>query len=169
MARAAAGAPAAAPAAAARRRQHINSHSLYSGPRPQQQRNYLQRTRAAGRTLSISTLSPPRTVPANELGSDTSAVSQSLYAPVAAAAVSPSGSDSSSSSGSSGAGLLMEESWYVTPPPCFTSIGPINMEASPFENLLIEHPRLVIFSTSKTKTKNQKIPPPKRTQALAYT
>ncbi|XP_017864085.1 PREDICTED: hormone receptor 4 isoform X2 [Drosophila arizonae] len=110
VARAAAGAPAAAPAAAARRRQHINSHSLYSGPRPQQQRNYLQRTRAAGRTLSISTLSPPRTVPANELGSDTSAVSQSLYAPVAAAAVSPSGSDSSSSSGSSGAGLLMEES-----------------------------------------------------------
>lgn len=35
----------------------------------------------------------------------------------------------------------MEESWFITPPPCFTSIGPINMETSPFENLLIEHPR----------------------------
>lgn len=37
----------------------------------------------------------------------------------------------------------MEESWFVTPPPCFTSTGPIIMEMSPFENLLIEHPRLV--------------------------
>lgn len=35
----------------------------------------------------------------------------------------------------------MEESWFVTPPPCFTSTGPINMETSPLENLLIEHPR----------------------------
>lgn len=37
----------------------------------------------------------------------------------------------------------MEESWFVTPPPCFTSTGPIVMEMSPFENLLIEHPRYV--------------------------
>lgn len=35
----------------------------------------------------------------------------------------------------------MEESWFVTPPPCFTSVGPVSMEMSPFENLLIEHPR----------------------------
>lgn len=144
------GAGAASPTGgASRRRQHLNSHSLYSGPRPQQQRNYLQRTRAA-RTLSISTLSPPRSVPAVE-GCTDNGVSQSLYAPnvVVSAAVSPCSSESSSGSGSSGkghgAGVLMEESWYVTPPPCFTSIGPINMEASPFENLLIEHPRLVIF------------------------
>ncbi|EDW73569.2 uncharacterized protein Dwil_GK16581 [Drosophila willistoni] len=41
--------------------------------------------------------------------------------------------------------LLMEESWYVTPPPCFTSIGPINMETSPFENLLIEHPSMSVY------------------------
>lgn len=37
----------------------------------------------------------------------------------------------------------MDESWFVTPPPCFTSVGPVSMEMSPFENLLIEHPRLV--------------------------
>lgn len=35
----------------------------------------------------------------------------------------------------------MDESWFVTPPPCFTSTGPVNVEISPFENLLIEHPR----------------------------
>ncbi|XP_030560782.1 uncharacterized protein LOC115762621 isoform X2 [Drosophila novamexicana] len=104
-------AAAANAAATTRRRQHINSHSLYSGPRPQQQRNHLQRTRAA-RTLSISTLSPPRSVPDSD-----NAVSQSLYAPVvvaAAAAISPSGSESSGGSGGSGKGLgsgvLMEES-----------------------------------------------------------
>lgn len=41
----------------------------------------------------------------------------------------------------------MEESWFVTPPSCFTSQGPIHMETSPLENLLIEHPRY-IFVTS---------------------
>lgn len=35
----------------------------------------------------------------------------------------------------------MEESWFVTPPSCFTSQGPIQLEISPLENLLIEHPR----------------------------
>lgn len=36
----------------------------------------------------------------------------------------------------------MDESWFVTPPPCFTSRGPpAGVEMSPFENLLIEHPR----------------------------
>lgn len=35
----------------------------------------------------------------------------------------------------------MDESWFVTPPPCFTSTGPVNVEMSPLENLLIEHPR----------------------------
>lgn len=43
----------------------------------------------------------------------------------------------------------MEESWFVTPPPCFTSTGPIVMEMSPFENLLIEHPRYAGFHLNK--------------------
>ncbi|KAH8324006.1 hypothetical protein KR074_005969 [Drosophila pseudoananassae] len=127
--------------AAARRRQHIQSHSLYSGPRPQQQRNYLQRSRtgsgaAAVRPLSISTLSPPRSVPGL---ADSDNVSQSLYV------ASPSGSDQGQ-----GANVLMEESWYVTPPPCFTSIGPINMETSPFENLLIEHPSMSVYRSIRS-------------------
>lgn len=36
---------------------------------------------------------------------------------------------------------VMEESWFVTPPPCFTSTVPMSLETSPMENLLIEHPR----------------------------
>lgn len=39
----------------------------------------------------------------------------------------------------------MEESWFITPPPCFTSAGPIHMETSPLENLLIEHPSMSVY------------------------
>lgn len=137
-----------------RRRQLHLQHSLYSGPRPQHQHRNHQRSRQlCGPLLTMSALSPPRIVPINPMGGDdddadsNQSISQSLYAPPSA--LSPCSSESSSSSGGSSTGhgsvVLMEESWYVTPPPCFTSIGPINMEASPFENLLIEHPRLVIF------------------------
>lgn len=39
----------------------------------------------------------------------------------------------------------MEESWFLTPPPCFTSAGPIHVETSPLENLLIEHPSMSVY------------------------
>ncbi|XP_014261544.1 tumor protein p53-inducible nuclear protein 2 [Cimex lectularius] len=39
----------------------------------------------------------------------------------------------------------MEESWFVTPPPCFTSTGPVMVETSPLENLLIEHPSMSVY------------------------
>lgn len=39
----------------------------------------------------------------------------------------------------------MEESWFVTPPPCFTSSGPVVMRTSPLENLLIEHPSMSVY------------------------
>lgn len=39
----------------------------------------------------------------------------------------------------------IEESWFITPPPCFTSAGPVNMETSPLENLLIEHPSMSVY------------------------
>lgn len=35
----------------------------------------------------------------------------------------------------------LDDSWLVTPAPCFTSTGPIQIATSPLENLLIEHPR----------------------------
>ncbi|TRY86792.1 hypothetical protein DNTS_022598 [Danionella cerebrum] len=38
----------------------------------------------------------------------------------------------------------MDESWFITPPPCFMAGGraPILLETSPLENLLIEHPSI---------------------------
>lgn len=41
----------------------------------------------------------------------------------------------------------LEESWYVTPPPCFTGHGsqPV-LETSPLENLLIEHPSMSVYA-----------------------
>ncbi|KAM9783072.1 tumor protein p53-inducible nuclear protein 1 [Neosynchiropus ocellatus] len=51
-----------------------------------------------------------------------------------------------------GAGFLcldmasMEESWFVTPPPCFTGFsGHVGLESSPLENLLIEHPSMSVY------------------------
>lgn len=44
--------------------------------------------------------------------------------------------------------LSMEESWFVTPPPCFTSTGAVTVETSPLENLLIEHPSMSVYDRS---------------------
>ncbi|XP_059905361.1 tumor protein p53-inducible nuclear protein 1 isoform X1 [Gadus macrocephalus] len=49
--------------------------------------------------------------------------------------------------GSSSAGSergCMDESWFVTPPPCFTAEG-ATAEASPMEDLLIEHPSMSVY------------------------
>ncbi|XP_058983386.1 putative uncharacterized protein DDB_G0285119 isoform X2 [Musca domestica] len=91
------------PLAQQRRQQHINSHSLYSGPRPQKQRNHLQKSRTNNNNsprnsgLSVSTLSPSRTVNESRNGKNTGitadvagGISRSLYvvpssAPVAVA------------------------------------------------------------------------------------
>ncbi|XP_030068587.1 tumor protein p53-inducible nuclear protein 2 isoform X1 [Microcaecilia unicolor] len=45
---------------------------------------------------------------------------------------------------------LMDESWFVTPPPCFTAEGPgpVTVESSPLEDLLIEHPSMSVYVTS---------------------
>uniref|UniRef100_A0A674GHN3 Tumor protein p53 inducible nuclear protein 2 n=1 Tax=Taeniopygia guttata TaxID=59729 RepID=A0A674GHN3_TAEGU len=45
---------------------------------------------------------------------------------------------------------LMDESWFVTPPPCFTAEepGPDGVESSPMEDLLIEHPSMSVYVTS---------------------
>uniref|UniRef100_A0A8C6T569 Tumor protein p53-inducible nuclear protein 1 n=1 Tax=Neogobius melanostomus TaxID=47308 RepID=A0A8C6T569_9GOBI len=39
----------------------------------------------------------------------------------------------------------MEESWFVTPPACFTRAQPLPLEPSPLENLLIEHPSMSVY------------------------
>ncbi|XP_059217944.1 uncharacterized protein LOC106092057 isoform X1 [Stomoxys calcitrans] len=149
------------PLAQQRRLQHINSHSLYSGPRPQKQRNYLQKSRGNNNNssrnsgLSVSTLSPSRTVNENRnapLGNGPSGVTadggmtRSLYVVSSSA----SAHQDVAANGSLGNLKKMDESWFVTPPPCFTSIGPINMEATPYENLLIEHPSMSVYHSIKT-------------------
>lgn len=52
----------------------------------------------------------------------------------------------------------MQESWYLTPPPSFSSRGPVHMETSPLENLLIEHPSMSVYQKSgkmiRRKTSN---------------
>eukprot|EP00057_Strongylocentrotus_purpuratus_P031516 XP_784867.1 PREDICTED: tumor protein p53-inducible nuclear protein 2 [Strongylocentrotus purpuratus] len=41
----------------------------------------------------------------------------------------------------------MEESWFITPPPCFTAGGhsPHQLATSPLEDLLIEHPSMSVY------------------------
>lgn len=43
----------------------------------------------------------------------------------------------------------MDESWYVTPPACFTRASPVHVETSPLEDLLIEHPSMSVYRTAK--------------------
>lgn len=38
----------------------------------------------------------------------------------------------------------MDESWFLTPPSCFSSAS-IQLETSPIENLLIEHPSMSVY------------------------
>uniref|UniRef100_A0A8C2G7Y4 Tumor protein p53 inducible nuclear protein 1 n=1 Tax=Cyprinus carpio TaxID=7962 RepID=A0A8C2G7Y4_CYPCA len=42
----------------------------------------------------------------------------------------------------------LEESWFITPPPCFMAGGraPVLLETSPLENLLIEHPSMSVYA-----------------------
>lgn len=42
----------------------------------------------------------------------------------------------------------MDESWYVTPPACFTQPGPVHVETSPLEDLLIEHPSMSVYRSA---------------------
>ncbi|XP_044758262.1 tumor protein p53-inducible nuclear protein 1 isoform X2 [Coccinella septempunctata] len=58
----------------------------------------------------------------------------------------------------------VEESWFITPPPCFTSTGPSNMRISPFENLLIEHPSMSVYKHAPRRGCLREIlsPPPVR-------
>lgn len=43
--------------------------------------------------------------------------------------------------------VQLEESWYITPPPCFEASGlsPEGLESSPMEDLLIEHPSMSVY------------------------
>ncbi|XP_013782345.1 tumor protein p53-inducible nuclear protein 1-like [Limulus polyphemus] len=54
----------------------------------------------------------------------------------------------------------MEGSWYITPPPCFTAGGPVHVEISPLENLLIEHPSMSVYGSARPQvlsTQNREV------------
>uniref|UniRef100_A0A8C5G920 Tumor protein p53-inducible nuclear protein 2 n=1 Tax=Gouania willdenowi TaxID=441366 RepID=A0A8C5G920_GOUWI len=71
-----------------------------------------------------------------------------MSTPSSTASMSPgSGSECGGSRAGSKAGSergCMDESWFVTPPPCFTAEG-ATAEASPMEDLLIEHPSMSVY------------------------
>ncbi|XP_035738327.1 uncharacterized protein LOC118448756 isoform X1 [Vespa mandarinia] len=54
----------------------------------------------------------------------------------------------------------LEESWYVTPPACFTRAGPVNVETSPLEDLLIEHPSMSVYRATTVSPVAPDTPPP---------
>ncbi|KAG7207873.1 hypothetical protein KM043_009470 [Ampulex compressa] len=53
----------------------------------------------------------------------------------------------------------LEESWYVTPPACFTRAGPVNVETSPLEDLLIEHPSMSVYRATASPVAPDAPPP----------
>lgn len=53
----------------------------------------------------------------------------------------------------------LEESWYVTPPACFTQVGPVIVETSPMENLLIEHPSMSVYRATTSHVAPDTPPP----------
>ncbi|XP_017342451.2 tumor protein p53-inducible nuclear protein 2 isoform X1 [Ictalurus punctatus] len=80
--------------------------------------------------------------------------SQAACPPSSRSLHSPLSLDSPSPLGSGGANVLsdpapcgLDESWFITPPPCFTVEG-APAEASPMEDLLIEHPSMSVYVSS---------------------
>ncbi|XP_031826261.1 tumor protein p53 inducible nuclear protein isoform X2 [Nomia melanderi] len=53
----------------------------------------------------------------------------------------------------------LEDSWYVMPPACFTRAGPVNIETSPLEDLLIEHPSMSVYRATASPV-DPDTPPP---------
>ncbi|XP_066538641.1 tumor protein p53-inducible nuclear protein 1 isoform X2 [Hoplias malabaricus] len=55
----------------------------------------------------------------------------------------------------------LEESWFITPPPCFTAGGraPVLLETSPLENLLIEHPSMSVYAVHSSRLRPSKDSP----------
>ncbi|XP_030636923.1 tumor protein p53-inducible nuclear protein 1 [Chanos chanos] len=56
------------------------------------------------------------------------------------------------------AACALEESWFITPPPCFTAGGqaPVLLETSPLENLLIEHPSMSVYAVHSPRQSSAK-------------
>ncbi|KAG7265052.1 hypothetical protein CRUP_020179 [Coryphaenoides rupestris] len=88
-----------------------------------------------------------RTHPKSSTAGSTLSRRGAKVSPLSASSSPGSGRECRGSSSSSRAGSergCMDESWFVTPPPCFTAEG-ATAEASPMEDLLIEHPSMSVY------------------------
>ncbi|XP_040907226.1 uncharacterized protein LOC121190494 isoform X2 [Toxotes jaculatrix] len=119
-------------------------------PHPSHKRRRTHKGQARVALASSDRLSCPTTSP-SDLGATTPVTlprRARLSTPSSTPSMSPgSGSECGGSGGSSRAGSergCMDESWFVTPPPCFTAEG-ATAEASPMEDLLIEHPSMSVY------------------------
>ncbi|XP_071332539.1 tumor protein p53-inducible nuclear protein 2 isoform X2 [Trachinotus anak] len=133
---------------------HQDTHTRTECPAPiphlphKRRRTHKGQARVA--VASSDPLSCPSTSPSG-LGATTPVTlprRARLSTPSSTSSMSPgSGSECGGSGGSSKAGSergCMDESWFVTPPPCFTAEG-ATAEASPMEDLLIEHPSMSVY------------------------
>ncbi|XP_026881098.2 tumor protein p53-inducible nuclear protein 2 isoform X1 [Electrophorus electricus] len=108
------------------------------GPAPSRCRS--RRTRV-GRALAARPPSPsPSSAPC--LGSPSPHVSEAVNA-----LSGPARCMRGSAPVSPGSRGCMDESWFITPPPCFTAEG-APAQASPMEDLLIEHPSMSVYVAS---------------------
>ncbi|XP_026223713.1 tumor protein p53-inducible nuclear protein 2 isoform X2 [Anabas testudineus] len=133
---------------------HQNTHMRTECPTPILHLNPKRRRTHKGRARGAVASSDPQSCPSaspSDLGATTPVTlprRARLSTPSSTPSMSPgSGSECGASGGSSRAGSergCMDESWFVTPPPCFTAEG-ATAEASPMEDLLIEHPSMSVY------------------------
>ncbi|XP_013872769.1 uncharacterized protein tp53inp2b isoform X2 [Austrofundulus limnaeus] len=132
---------------------HRNSQTRTDGlapvPRPPHKRQRIHKGRRRGTVASSDPLSCPGFSPSHLGATPVSLPRRArLSVPSSTPSMSPgSGSECGGSGGTSSAGSergCMDESWFVTPPPCFTAEG-ATAEASPMEDLLIEHPSMSVY------------------------
>ncbi|KAK5894782.1 hypothetical protein CesoFtcFv8_011438 [Champsocephalus esox] len=130
----------------------INSRTESLAPisHPSIKRRRTHKARSRGAVAPSDPLSCPSASP-SDLGATTLVTlprRARLSTPSSTPSMSPgSGSECGRSGGSSRSGQergCMDESWFVTPPPCFTAEG-ATAEASPMEDLLIEHPSMSVY------------------------
>ncbi|XP_063319836.1 uncharacterized protein LOC134618395 isoform X1 [Pelmatolapia mariae] len=119
-------------------------------PHPPHKRRRTHKGRPQGAVALVDPVSCPSPSP-SDMGATTPMTLPRrvrLSTPSSTPSMSPgSGSECGGSGGSSRAGSergCMDESWFVTPPPCFTAEG-ATAEASPMEDLLIEHPSMSVY------------------------
>ncbi|KAF7659920.1 hypothetical protein LDENG_00291160 [Lucifuga dentata] len=133
---------------------HQDTHTRTECPTPVSRPPHKRRRTHKGRVRGAVVASDPLFCPSAS-PSDSGAATPvtllrraRLFTPSSTPSMSPgSGSERGGSGGSSRAHSergCMDESWFVTPPPCFTAEG-ATAEASPMEDLLIEHPSMSVY------------------------